>query len=368
MKGYCAKRWVIVQSGTRSELAEDNKYRIKGNLFEEEPYGWLLQHGQPYGRQTLSRIETEIEHAERLGERFQEVGLTYVMDPVGYYLYPDYRQNEQSVAMAKILGQQVPRFKETGAAIFEIKGDTRLDELLGHLDRMDWFTIWLGLAAFPEYKDIIVNLGRDTGYTMRQMHDAGITWGLETGNAHPGNFVVYADGNNIRVVPVDLNAAKTYSTGGWSLFRKSFPKEEAEQEVQSVKDVLRRKADISGNGFNVNRVSDIDGQVYGMGRDYTREWIIEGFDDGYYRSIPGDIGLDTMVGLDARLNQANETATKFMEWSGPLDRIYWNNGEVGEVIRHIAVRGLETGNSLEDSIKAAEEYGQRIVKERLFVI
>ncbi|MFH1977803.1 MAG: hypothetical protein ABIJ92_00565 [Candidatus Aenigmatarchaeota archaeon] len=325
---------VGLESGKRSGLAEvlDNLYRIKGCVFAETPSNW--NDDEPYGRQLTPNADNEIEHAERLAERLKtEAGITYVMNPLGYY---DYNGS-----------------KGTRATIFEIEGDTRLDELLKYLDFREMFVSFVGLSPFTEYRDVLVSLGRDAGYTMRLMKDSGVEWGLE--NAHPGNFVVYQDDDRIRVVPVDLDCA-------------SFDSDGTHVEVKAVMEEILTMRDISGNGWNLNKRHPWSGREFGVGKRYTREWVLEGIKDGYYNHRPGDINLNTMLNLDTRLDEANQIGLELFQWRTHLPRTYEAHGNLPHIVRRMVERGLEGGASLSESIRAAEAYAEEIVESGVFVL
>lgn len=170
-------------SGYRSALveAEGRVYRIKGARPHRRPRHEGLP--DPLGGQYLTRVLMEIENMHHISEIFEKEGIPYPCRPVGYYEYP-----------LEFHGDKL------GASIFEVQGDTRLDEFVAWLE--EGMPVKDVTDSEPFY--IFTILGMKVGKLKRIMDDNGYLWNEP--NAHLGNFVVFERGGYIHLGAVDLDS------------------------------------------------------------------------------------------------------------------------------------------------------------------
>lgn len=168
-------------SGYRSGLI-----RNEGELFKLKgcrPEGTIHGTGEPTGSQQFSLAQYEAEKVTEAREVFLEEGIEYPIEPVGYYIYDNFRFNNEPNA----------------ATIYRAKGDTRLDEFLSLLH-----AIPVDFVNRPELEYITLIgeiVGLSVGRTLRIFHDHGFCWDnphdIETTNAHSGNIVIFKGTDSI---------------------------------------------------------------------------------------------------------------------------------------------------------------------------
>lgn len=162
-----------VSSGYRSAVAEtdDRLYKLKGCRPHSISYG-----SEPLGSHTLSETQYEVEAFNAVREIFLREGFNYTVKPVGIWAYDI-------------------RFKgePTSAGIYEVGGDTRIDELLFWLEDLLLPSTGIGFLG-PVYEE----LGKMVGQRIRVLHNYGRSWDTkegngETSNAHIGNVIVFTN-------------------------------------------------------------------------------------------------------------------------------------------------------------------------------
>jgi len=183
-------------SGRRSVvIKEKNKwYRVKGcglydSMIDAEN---ILDTGEPAGGQNRETATLELRVTEKINEIFENYKCPTLSQPVCRF---DYR------------GQ----VKITSAGVYEIKGDTRADEILGALSKLLKYNLTdRPLSLFTEFSS---SIGRYVGSLLSCLHENGLIWGTNIrarphpSNAHLGNVVVYPDGENtIRCGLVDYDS------------------------------------------------------------------------------------------------------------------------------------------------------------------
>src|SRR3989338_5397023 len=218
VRGYLAY-W----SGGRSCIVEDKEsrrtFRLKGISFKEHSpkveYDLsddLILGGDsdiPYrieGGQFLQSAKYEIAFCNRWNRVLREEGVLPVMQYRGRYHYP--------YAIAK-------KYK-MDATLFEVAGDTRVDELMQEIEIIfkqlsPLFYLHTEKMRVEKIKMIVKygrSLYRSLGFVSESfkklMDRAGMTWGdsPQNTNAHHGNIVVYpADENHLGVGLVDFDAS-----------------------------------------------------------------------------------------------------------------------------------------------------------------
>ncbi len=327
-------------SGVRSAVVEMNGtgYRLKGCLFAEDPG---RGGSEPYGVRSVGRSEKEVEAAKLLQEVFADVGRRYVMNPVGTITYDP---NEF-------------RDEVTEATVFNVLGDTRLDEFLRFLDENERFVRTLGFGKGWVldwgYNKLLEQIGKDAGYAMRVMHDAGVTWDYSGGD-HPGNLTLYQDGNNVWVAPVDLN-----------VFIRNPQSEDHIQDtnrnVTRMEKLIRRKINGSEPGaveyFTAH--SFYEGTFHiGDGNDYTRVPLLFGFTVGYEQREPGNINLEQLVQLPQRIPTLNRAAEILM--NRMLDHGVGPLGEGGNLVITYVKTLLDQGASVSHATVKGTEFSQQL--------
>lgn len=170
-------------SGYRSALveAEGRVYRIKG----ARPHRILRYKDSPdpLGGQYLTRVLMENENMLHISEIFEKEGIPYPCRPVGYYEYS-----------LEFHGDKL------GASIFEVQGDTRLDEFVAWLEE----GMPMKDVTDSELFYIFATLGKKVGKLKRIMDNNGYLWNEH--NTNLGNFVVFERGGYIHLGAVDLDS------------------------------------------------------------------------------------------------------------------------------------------------------------------
>ena len=192
-------------SGFRSVVTYDPEtgrwYKLKGvtsdlnNLKQRDRYG--IQ-----GAQKRINADLEWRMSECFNRALESEGIEPVMRVRGIWSYPG----------------SVAGMRPT-ATVAEVKGDTRLDELLATLETSAYLA---DIHAFPLHTDAFSRFYAAAGYAvgqlLRVMHRSGQVWGTsgDQTNAHPGNVVVYIDKNRVRfgLVDFDISAGKGFYSNG----------------------------------------------------------------------------------------------------------------------------------------------------------
>lgn len=187
----------VIWSGYRSVLTRDSEtgtwYKLKGVGFDPNN----LQRRGKYGingTQKQSNAEFEWKMSEQFNRALEAEGIEPVMHVRGSWSYP--------CTIAS---------RRPTASIIEVKGDTRLDELIavlimgrGLLEHADVVTKHIYMSVC----DLFVNAcGKVVGGLKRIMDKSGQVWGTNEGgsNAHIGNVVVYRDNQYLRLGLVDFD-------------------------------------------------------------------------------------------------------------------------------------------------------------------
>ncbi len=189
-------------SGIRSAIIFDNNkmYKIKGCRPSE--YTNPRTH-ESFGSQTLSRAEWDVERTLELSEVFYQEGITYPLKPVGYFIYPFYFGSGE-VSLKKKIG-----YEPLTATIFEVKGDTRVDELIAWLEEdVAYSGVEKNIIEVPEIQNLFSKLNAFEGRLLRILHDAGYTWGsdVEISNAGLGNYVVFEENGKFLLGIADVDS------------------------------------------------------------------------------------------------------------------------------------------------------------------
>ena len=192
-----AKYLIGLQSGGRSALRLlpfGRLLRIKGG---EHHHQLDSYDGEiPKGGSIESYVEDEIKAHAYLKKRTPEGFLPY--NPVGYF---DYRE--------RFNGSRI------WAGLFEVQGDTRLDEVLHTLRGVEELlrpaSTRKGATRliFEQIQELSFALGKVAGIRFRQLEQTGVPWSMKETptNAHPGNMVVYDKGGKTTIGICDLDAA-----------------------------------------------------------------------------------------------------------------------------------------------------------------
>ena len=185
--------------GGRSCLVEDPEsgrlFRLKGIAFNERgPELTYDSEGMPTrieGGQFLQSAKYEITFAKRFNHLLAEEGIPPVMQYRGRYVYP----------------HKIPQNNKMAATIFEVAGDTRVDELIHEIELQ---TDPISLEVEEAVKELYQNLGFVSGRLKKLMDRNGMTWGdsPQNTNAHLGNIVIYpADKKHFTIGLVDFDAS-----------------------------------------------------------------------------------------------------------------------------------------------------------------
>lgn len=204
-------------SGYRSNLVmvRGEWYRIKGvslDIEKPETTGFDDGHFWIEGGQKFSNVGFERNMSAKFNETLRNEGIEPVMEYVGLWKYPNKANGIRPAA-----------------SIYNIKGDTRLDELMFVLDNHAFRKIhsrikdmgdknMIEIAPFNRYGEIFQEeilklyyaIGQTSGRLKQLMYKSGQTWSCdsERSNAHIGNIVVYNDfRGRLRVGLVDFDAS-----------------------------------------------------------------------------------------------------------------------------------------------------------------
>ncbi len=212
-----------IWSGYRSVLTQDPKtgklYRIKGVSFN--PQDLRLSKYEDGVEIHGGQLKQNAYYERNMSHRFNQVLLNEGIDPImqfeGLWKYGLYVDKKAKKAVRPT------------ASIFEVKGDTRLDELMlvleqGAMERMpkgrkrkDGKMVRTeydgdtksGNKFFKALQNFYWRVGFAVGGLKSLMDASGQTWSCdsERTNAHIGNIVLYREGNNLKVGLVDFDAS-----------------------------------------------------------------------------------------------------------------------------------------------------------------
>ncbi len=190
-----------VWSGYRSVLilGSDKMYKLKGVAFDPLKIQ-TRDHGDYWdvlGAQFTQSAQFEQRMSHRFNKVLKDEGLESAVECLGYWHFP-----------AKVKG------KKLSASIMEVKGDTRLDELV-YAQKVLMsktfpnFKLEQQARYFEETAQLYFDIGFIVGRLKKLMDRSGQTWGASkiVTNANCGNIVLYDDGNNVKVNFVDFDAS-----------------------------------------------------------------------------------------------------------------------------------------------------------------
>lgn len=225
--------------------------------FEQDNNGWELFGGQP-----KYAVEFEREMCYENNNNLKKYGIKPVMICKGYWEYP-VKKKEFCAA----------------ASVIEVKGDTRLDELMAVIETAFEYAI---VPAAPNKNGLLVakrigqlyyDLGFVVGQLKRIMVKHGQTWSSDTGpsNANTGNIVLCSDDYNVRIGLVDLDA---------SCNNTEFPSEKiADMHIEECKRLMLTAYIASGSQRKAPwfawKASRFDEQEYPL--ICLRKKLVEGF-------------------------------------------------------------------------------------------
>lgn len=166
-----------LESGYRSGILPDiegKMYKLKGCRPSEK-----VIYREPKGSQFLWMAQHEAENVLQIRSLFLREGYPYPIEPIGFWIYDNILVKNEL----------------TAATLYRISGDTRLDELLGWLEKD--VPVLCGIP--DKYKEAIVpifeKLGVMTGRLFRTLHNNHYSWDWISprSNSHPGNVIVFPD-------------------------------------------------------------------------------------------------------------------------------------------------------------------------------
>lgn len=179
-------------SGRRSALCSDYReekeglqerlYRFKGITFRARAQYQLQQDGTfwIWGGEKYSNVLYERNMSQRFNLILREEGITPVMVYAGMWKYP----------------QRVKGYRPA-ASIWEVQGDTRLDEFRTavelHLEQRLKEAGRAGVKVQKALNSFYYQSGYVVGQLLNLMHRSGQSWSCDSDrtNAHPGNVVLY---------------------------------------------------------------------------------------------------------------------------------------------------------------------------------
>jgi len=177
-------------------LIGNKLYRLKGSNPSDIDF-----RTDPFGGQILEIAEVEISYTNELSSIFGQMNIETPSIPVGSYKY-----------------QVTYNGKTCVATIYEVKGDTRVDEFLmdkeQHLLAIEYMS-GNPVQEIESLSDIFYRFGVQAGSLLRIINEHNITWNRITkiypGNAHIGNYVIFEGkpGETFLGI-VDLDAATTW--------------------------------------------------------------------------------------------------------------------------------------------------------------
>lgn len=287
-------------SGYRSSLVRDPKtnkwFRLKGiSLNPLQPEVTHVSDGfyRIQGGQEKYSAEFEQIMSNRFNRILEDVGIEPVMKVKGMWKYP-------------ILARRT----RPAASVIEVKGDTRLDELIFILAGLASSKFYVGERngdkvdigmlshSGEKFSKTLGTFCYDVGYVVgrlkRLMDKSGQTWSsdYEQSNAHVGNIVLYNGTDKLKVGLVDFDAScdtrefsrsqlKAIQKGEYEFIRKTiFSNPISPRAIQGKPSLFLQK-----NGFVI-------------GFNEERGKFVEGFDAGYKsekRSYSNEVDLGKLM-------------------------------------------------------------------------
>ncbi len=269
-------------SGHRSVLVNDPRrifsgrglYRLKGvSLDLKEPQ---LFSGEGYkeirGGQKFTNAVYEAEMTHRFNKVLESVGIEPLMKTVGIWKYPLTIKGLRPVT-----------------TLFEVKGDTRLDELVRVIDGLYISRVhkirdpkkknlvhigqWthLGEVFYHAVKDLMKNVGYTTGRLKRLMDKSGQTWSSEDEqtNAHIGNIVLYNGTDKLKVGLVDFDSSESVDKLSKSQI-EALQKREYKDLISSSTRIISPR-EMTGKPFLEDHIRS----------PWMTQLFVEGFKNGY---------------------------------------------------------------------------------------
>lgn len=305
INGYGNDHIPALWSGYRSAITIDTLtgklYKLKGIGFFGSIAGYITEEDHAYvnGGQFLRNTHYERKYSQQFNHVLREEGIEPVMEYAGTYKFP-FRN----------------RIGQVAASIMEVKGDTRLDELLYALERgvhgLDINTKGgYSLKFFPFYYE----LGLAIGQLKNLMDKSNMAWSdnTERTNAHIGNVVIYrADEQHLGIGFVDFDAAASRKEMSLSAFKK------LQREENSN---LRQSFLIGGVSFR--EVETV--VIKYIPTDGCRVILQNGFIDGYAKkskkvsNLIGKSLFDEVINLLPKPMPVNKKYAEY--WDKAFERI-----------------------------------------------
>jgi len=261
-----------IWSGHRSAVVQDpdtsKLFKLKGvALNPENPKAIIFDDGVFWieGGQKKKNVEYERTMSKRFNRVLRENGITPAMEYQGLWTYP---------VLAK--------GNRPAASIYEIQGDTRLDELMILLDSLasdhelpgDDILTKEGVKFFGKLEKFYNDIGYITGRLKKLMDISGQTWSCdsERTNAHIGNVVLWRDASKLKLGLVDFDASLDYSHA----ISKS--------EMEAIQ--KKERNDIVNSAQFVQSLRAMGGRLSGRLSVYSdsRTFFSSEFNRGYYSS------------------------------------------------------------------------------------
>lgn len=291
------KDFPAIWSGYRSVLVKDTKknnlFRLKGvSLNPANPQITEFEDGTFWiqGGQKKQNLEYERQMSNKFNNVLLDNGIQPIMRYRGMWKYP-------------ILAKR----NRLAASIYQVEGDTRLDELMFVLDYLTVEKligneikkdgkIMKKVSLTSEGKiflntlsEFYHNIGFTTGRLKRLMDKSGQTWSCysERSNAHTGNIVVYNGTNKLKVGFVDFDA---------SCDSRDYTKSEI-RDLQKIEyNTIQRSV------HGLSSIRTIGGRFLKKGAITTqlRDYFLRGFAKGYEhngKEVSNEIDIGLIEGI-----------------------------------------------------------------------
>lgn len=348
-------------SGYRSVLVQDpktnNLFRLKGvSLNPKNPQITEFEDGSFWidGGQKKQNLEYERQMSNKFNKLLLANGIKPVMQYVGMWSYPNLIKKHRPAA-----------------SIYQVEGDTRLDELMFILDNLsnektvgefeiDGNLIKKGIGGLTDegckFSKAINKLYYDIGFVVGRlknlMDKSGQTWSCESErtNAHIGNIVVYNGTNKMKVGFVDFDA---------SCDLKDYTRSEI-RDIQS-----REYKTIQTSIFGLISMREIKGRsCYSGGTiaSLCRKEFLKGFESGYAHRGKR-VSNEVDIGLIEEIFSLLRGTANFSFPSKHHDSLFKITKEDYLGIRN-NYRGSYT-SSLEDIIKGNKMYQDSIIEDSI---
>ena len=294
-----------IWSGHRSAVVQDpdtsKLFKLKGvALNPYNPETVTFDDGVFWisGGQKKKNVGYERTMSERFNGILGENGITPVMEYRGSWTYP-----------------VLVKGNRPAASIYEIQGDTRLDELMAFLDTLASDHIRFGDNTDTEEGEIFFrdtgrfyqDIGHVVGRLKKLMDASGQTWSCdsERTNAHIGNVVLWRDALKLKIGLVDFDASLDYSHTISKSEMESIQKKEHEDIVKSARGIQSLRT----IGWTSNRLEA-----------YTdlRDQFIAGFRNGYSsleKTLSHEIDMSRLDELFSALRSGKPFSTTLVEKS-----------------------------------------------------